>query len=152
MFKLIESLANSIAGVSAAPDSRCRWCKEQIGEVRHRPVPLCQGCFALARANTKPTAPKGNLWEKMMTDFESEARVWVKRMQSAPLTASDLVQRQQEAMAEILAMRAKAKTLKAIGKVDEAQRLLVEADARQAAVQRATGDIKLLSAMGRIGD
>lgn len=65
-------------------EGSCRWCTKRIGLVNHHPIPVCQACWELSKANVSAASPKGNLRERLFLEFPKEARIWVKRMSTRP--------------------------------------------------------------------
>lgn len=98
------------------PNEKCRWCLQRIGMDGRYPIPVCGACFGLALINNTPGSPKGNLWERLMTEFSTEARAWVKRMRTTP-TALDMMEATSSASAEIAELRLHAQRLRLGGDV-----------------------------------
>lgn len=121
--------------VSEFPNEPCRWCLARIGLVSHYPMPLCSACMADAFKNAYPSAPKGNLWERMMTEFRSEAIAWCKREQARP-TRLETLATATEATGDITKLRLAQVIATRAGNQAEVNRLEAEITHLQELINR----------------
>jgi hypothetical protein len=118
---LLQTISDSLFGPRLDPSQRCAWCHKAIGQVSHAPLPVCRGCLLLAFQNCMPSSPRGNLWEKLMTEFRPEAERWARNMMRAEsMDAKDARTSAQETLSELLSQQRKVFELMKAGRAEEA--------------------------------
>lgn len=122
---------------------KCRRCRHKIGTVEHYPIPVCAQCWLSAcenRVSGPGYNPNKDSFQSIMQDFDAEARVWVKRLQTRP-TRIDVLRDSSEAMQEVWglghevdAAYQKARTTKVAADAVEADRLQEVMNARMQSI------------------
>jgi len=127
---MFNKFINSLVGApNQHPSSQCRWCKDMIGAVAHAPIPVCAACYRLAVTHCTPGSKKGNLWEKLTDQFESEVRTMVRRQAKLVVTEIEVLQVGNDCQIEILEADRKAIQLLLAGKTEEAAHFQAKAKA-----------------------
>lgn len=99
---MLNVLKKLVSSIDAESPFACRWCTKLRDLDDPRLIPVCTKCYELARANASPASPRGDLWNKLMTDFPVEARRWVEQMAKVEAPRQDLFKAIDEVNLEIM--------------------------------------------------
>lgn len=100
---MFEALKDTLFGTHLDPADRCQRCHKPIGAIDHHPIPVCAACWLFAWDNrwTQPHRdPNKDSFEKLMEDFETEARRWVRRISTRP-TRLDVLRDSNDAVQDV---------------------------------------------------